>query len=77
MESHLPGRYNLYKKGGIAMIYFDIAYRILGALAIIYVIFNLKDFLKSWGSWILLLGKGIWNGIKWAYNKIISIFKKG
>ena len=58
------------------MIYFEITYRIIGALAIIYVIFNLKDFLKSWGAWILLLGKGIWNGIKWVYNKIINIFKK-
>ena len=52
-------------------------FQAIGALAIIYVIFNFKDFLKSWGSWILLLGKGIWNGIKWACKKIIGMFKKG
>ena len=54
----------------------NIVYQFLGAIAIIYVIFNLKDFLKSWAAWILLLGKGIWNGIKWAGKKIIGIFKK-
>lgn len=59
------------------MIYLDLAYQIIAVLAIIYVIFNLKDFLKSWGAWILLLGKGIWNGIKWVWKKIIGIFKKG
>ena len=56
-------------------IYLELLFQILGAMAIIYVIFNLKDFLKSWGAWILLLMKGIWNGIKWVWNKIISIFK--
>lgn len=58
------------------MIYFDLAYQIIAVLAIIYVIFNIKDFLKSWAAWILLSGKGIWNGIKWAYNRIKNIFKK-
>ena len=58
------------------MEYLDLAYQIIAAAAIIYVIFNLKDFLKSWAAWILLLGKGIWNGIKWAGKKIIGIFKK-
>lgn len=55
----------------------ELIYQIIGAAAIIYVIFNWKDFLKSWASWILLLGKGIWNGIKWGWKKIIGIFKKG
>lgn len=54
----------------------ELIYQIIGAAAIIYVIFNWKDFLKSWASWILLLGKGIWNGIKWVGKKIIGIFKK-
>ena len=54
----------------------NLIYQFLGAMAIIYVIFNWKDFLKSWAAWILLLGKGIWNGIKWVGKKIISIFKK-
>lgn len=54
----------------------ELIYQIIGAAAIIYVIFNLKDFFKSWASWILLLGKGIWNGIKWIGKKIIGIFKK-
>lgn len=54
----------------------ELIFQIVGAMAIIYVIFNLKDFLKSWGAWVLLLIKGIWNGIKWAWNKIINIFKK-
>ena len=58
------------------MEYLNLAYQIIGVLAIIYVIFNWKDFLKSWAAWILLLGKGIWNGIKWAGKKIIGIFKK-
>lgn len=51
-------------------------FQIIGVVAIIYVIFNFKDFLKSWGSWSLLLIKGIWNGIKWGWKKIIGIFKK-
>jgi len=55
----------------------DFAFQFMGAMAIIYVIFNFKDFIKSWGSWILLLGKGIWNGIKWIGKKIKGIFKKG
>ena len=55
----------------------ELIYQIIGAAAITYVIFNWKDFLKSWASWILLLGKGIWNGIKWGWKKIIGIFKKG
>ena len=59
------------------MEYLNLAYQFIGAIAIIYVIFNFKDFLKSWGSWILLLGKGIWNGIKWIGKKVMSIFKKG
>jgi len=54
----------------------ELIYQIIGAAAIIYVIFNLKDFFKSWASWILLLGKGIWNGIKWVGKKIMSIFRK-
>ena len=52
-------------------------FQIIGAMAMIYVIFNFMDFLKSWASWILLLGKGIWNLIKWGWEKIIGIFKKG
>jgi len=52
----------------------ELIFQIIGAMAIIYVIFNFKDFLKSWGAWILLLAKGIWKGIKWIWNKIISIF---
>ena len=55
----------------------NFVFQAIGAMAIIYVIFNFKDFLKSWGAWILILGKGIWNGIKWAWNKIKGIFKKG
>lgn len=57
-------------------IYLNLLFQILGVMAIIYVIFNIKDFFKSWGAWILLLIKGIWKGIKWLWNKIISIFKK-
>ncbi|MBA7554421.1 hypothetical protein ES705_47041 [subsurface metagenome] len=58
-------------------IYLNLLFQILGIMAIIYVIFNIKDFFKSWGVWILLLIKGIWKGIKWLWDKIISIFKKG
>jgi len=54
----------------------ELLFQILGAMAVIYVIFNFKDFVKSWGSWILLLGKGIWNGIKWIGRKIRNIFKR-
>ena len=59
------------------MYILELIFQIIGVMAIIYVIFNFKDFLKSWGAWILLLIKGIWNGIKWTWDKIISIFKKG
>ena len=58
-------------------IYLNLLFQILGIMAIIYVIFNIKDFFKSWGNWILLLIKGIWKGIKWLWDKIISIFKRG
>lgn len=58
-------------------VYLKLLFQILGAMATIYVIFNFKDFLKSWGAWILLLAKGIWKGIKWLWNKIIGLFKKG
>lgn len=54
----------------------ELIFQIIGAAAIIYVIFNLKDFFKSWACWILLLGKGIWDGIKWGWKKIIGIFRK-
>ncbi|HDK27399.1 MAG TPA: hypothetical protein ENG48_10000 [Candidatus Atribacteria bacterium] len=50
------------------MKYLEIIYMTIGAMAIIYVIFNFKDFIKSWGAWILLLGKGIWNGIKYLWK---------
>ena len=53
----------------------ELIFQIVGAMAIIYVIFNFKDFLKSWGAWILLLVKGIWKGIKWLWNNIINMFK--
>ena len=55
----------------------ELIFQIIGAMAIIYIIFNTKDFVKSWGSWILFLGKGIWNGIKWIGKKIKGIFRKG
>ena len=55
----------------------EFVFQIIGAMAIIYVIFNFIDFLKSWASWILLLGRGIWNLIKWGWGKITGIFKKG
>ena len=55
----------------------EFVFQLIGAMAIIYIIFNIKDFVKSWGSWILLLGKGIWNGIKWIGKKIKGIFRKG
>lgn len=58
------------------MYILELTFRIIGIMAIIYVIFNFKDFLKSWGAWILLLIKGIWNGIKWIGKKIINIFKR-
>ena len=57
-------------------IYLKLLFQILGAMAIVYVIFNIKDFWKSWGSWIWLLIKGIGKGIKWLWNKITGIFKK-
>jgi len=56
------------------MYILELIFQILGAMAIIYVIFNFKNFLKSWGAWILLLVKGIWKGIKWLWDKIINIF---
>lgn len=58
------------------MNYLEFIFMVILVMTAIYAIFNYKDFLKSWGAWILLLIKGIWNGIKWAWNKIISIFKK-
>lgn len=51
-------------------------FQIVGAMATIYVIFNFKDFLTSWGAWILLLVKGVWKGIKWLWNKLINVFKR-
>ena len=59
------------------MKYLEFLYMVVGAMAVIYVVFNFKDFLKSWGAWILILAKGIWNVIRWIWKKIIGIFKKG
>jgi hypothetical protein len=54
----------------------EFIFRTVEAMAVIYVIFNFKDFIKSWASWILFLLKGIWNGIKWIGRKIRNIFKR-
>ncbi len=56
--------------------YLKFLYMLLAAMAIIYVIFNIKDFFKSWGSWIWLLIKGIWNLIVKFWKWIIGLFKK-
>jgi len=56
--------------------YLEIAFSILGAMAIIYVIFNWKDFLKSWGAWSWLLVKGIGKLIKKGFVWVIGLFKK-
>jgi len=58
------------------MKYLEITFMVILVMAAVYVIFNFKDFLKSWGAWTLILVKGIWNGIRWAWKKIIGIFKK-
>jgi len=56
--------------------YLKLAFAILGAMAIIYVIFNLKDFAKSWGAWVWLLVKGIWGLIVKLWKWFIGLFKR-
>ena len=56
--------------------YLKFIYMLFGVMAIIYCIFNIKDFFKSWASWGWLLAKGIGNLIKKIFLWIISIFKK-
>ena len=46
-------------------------------MAMIYVIRNIKDFIKSWASWIWLLLKGIWGLIVELWKWVIGLFKKG
>ena len=57
--------------------YLKFAYMLILAMAIIYAIFNIKDFFKSWASWAWLLIKGIGNLIKKGFVWAIGLFKKG
>jgi len=57
--------------------YLKFAYMLFGAMAIIYVIFNIKDFFKSWGAWGWLLIKGIWGLLVKFWKWVIGLFKKG
>jgi hypothetical protein len=57
--------------------YLKFTYMLFGAMAIIYCIFNIKDFFKSWASWAWLLVKGIGNLIKKGFVWAIGLFKKG
>jgi len=55
--------------------YLKFAYMLLAAMAIIYVIFNIKDFFKSWLTWIVLLLKGIWGLLVKLWKWVIGLFK--
>ena len=57
--------------------YLRFAYMLFGAMAIIYVIFNAKDFIKSWGAWLWLLIKSIWGLLVKLWKWAIGLFKKG
>jgi len=57
--------------------YLKFTYMLFGAMAIIYCIFNIKGFFKSWASWAWLLVKGIGNLIKKGFVWAIGLFKKG
>jgi len=57
------------------MEYLGFLYMLIGAMAIIYVIFNIKDFLNTWYKWIIAGAKGIGRLAVWLWNKITG--KKG
>ncbi len=57
--------------------YLKFAYMLFGAMAIIYCIFNIKDFFKSWASWAWLLVKGVWGLLVKFWKWAIGLFKKG
>ena len=56
--------------------YLKFAYMLISTMAIIYVIFNIKDFFKTWGAWILMLAKGIWTIIVSLWGWVIGLFKR-
>lgn len=56
--------------------YLRFAYMLISTMAIIYVIFNFKDFAKSWGAWIWLLLKGIWGLLVKLWKWFIGLFKR-
>lgn len=57
------------------MKYLEFLYMAIGAMAVIYVIFNIKDFILSWYRWIIAVGKGIGRLSVWLWKKITR--KKG
>ena len=56
--------------------YLKFFYMLFGAMAIIYVIFNIKDFFKTWGAWAWMLVKAIWTIIVSLWVWVIGLFKK-